>query len=94
MGSPNLIIKKKNITICLISDIGEAKKQLVRTPFPIPKISTILKEMEGFTHTKTLDLNMGYYTIRLDVDAQKICRIILPWSKYSYLQLPKGTACS
>jgi hypothetical protein len=31
---------------------------------------------------------MGYYTIRLDLDTSKICTIILPWGKYSYLRLP------
>ena len=33
---------------------------------------------------------MGYYTIRLDGDAQKICTLVLPWGKYSYLRLPMG----
>ena len=37
---------------------------------------------------------MGYYTIRLDPDASKICTIIMPWGKYSYLWLPMGVACS
>ena len=37
---------------------------------------------------------MGYYTIRLDGDAQKICTIVLPWGKYSYLRLPMGVAGS
>ena len=37
---------------------------------------------------------MGYYTIRLDPDAQKLCTIILPWGKYSYLRLPMGVANS
>ena len=46
--------------------------------------------MEGFTYATALDLNMGYYTIRLDADSQKICTIILPWGKYSYLRLPMG----
>ena len=41
-----------------------------------------------------LDLNMGYYTIRLDPDASKICTIIFPWGKYSYLHLPMGIAGS
>ncbi len=50
--------------------------------------------MEGFTFATALDLNMGYYTIRLDPDASKICTIILPWGKYSYLRLPMGVACS
>jgi hypothetical protein len=66
----------------------------VRKPFPIPKISTVLQELEGFTYATALDLNMGYYTIRLDPDASKICTIILPWGKYSYLRLPMGIAGS
>jgi hypothetical protein len=33
---------------------------------------------------------MGYYTIRLDPDASKICTIIFPWGKYSYKRLPMG----
>jgi hypothetical protein len=33
---------------------------------------------------------MGYYTIRLDPDASKICTIIFLWEKYSYKQLPMG----
>ena len=50
--------------------------------------------MEGFTFATSLDLNMGYYTIRLDPDAQKICTIVLPWGKYSYMCLPMGIAGS
>ena len=69
-------------------------RKKVRTPYPIPKISTVLQEMEGFTYATALGLNMGYYTIRLDPDAQKLCTIILPWGKYSYLRLPMGVAGS
>jgi hypothetical protein len=68
--------------------------QIVRKPFPIPRISTVLQELEGFTYDTALDLSMGYYTIRLDPDVSKICTIILPWGKYSCLRLPMGIACS
>ncbi len=44
----------------------------------------VLEELEGFTFATALDLNMGYYTIRLDPDASKICTIIFPWGKYSW----------
>jgi hypothetical protein len=37
---------------------------------------------------------MGYFTIRLDPDASKICTVIFPWGKYSYEQLPMGNADS
>ena len=43
------------------------------------KISTVLQELEGFTYATALDLNMGYYTIRLDHDMSKICAIIFLW---------------
>ena len=48
----------------VVSDFRELNKRVVRKPFPIPKISTVLQELEGFTHATALDLNMGYYTIR------------------------------
>jgi hypothetical protein len=50
----------------------------------------ILQELEGFTYATALDLNMGYYTIRLNPMAFKMCTIIFPWGKYSYKWLPMG----
>jgi hypothetical protein len=70
-----------------ISDFRELNKRIVRKPYPIPKISMMLQELEA------LDLNMSYYTIRLDLDpaASKMCTIIIfPWGKYSYKRLPMG----
>ncbi len=64
----------------------------MRKPYPIPKISTTLQELEGFTYATILDVNMGYYTVRLDSTAAKMCTIIFPWSKYSYQRLPMGFA--
>jgi hypothetical protein len=93
-ASPTFIIPKKDNTIRVVSDFREITKRMVRKPFPTPKISTVLQELEGFTYATDLDLNMGYYTIRLDPDASKICTIILPWGKYSYLRLSMGVACS
>ncbi len=51
-----------------------------------------MQEIEEFSYATALDLNMGYYTIRLDPDASKICTIIFPWGKYFYKRLPKGIA--
>jgi hypothetical protein len=61
-----------------ISDFPELNKCIVRKPYPIPKISTTLQELEGFTYVTALDLNMGYYTIRLDSKSSKMCTIIFP----------------
>ncbi len=88
-ASPSFIMPKKNRTVRFLSNFQEVNKRLITKPFPIPKISTVL-QLEGFTFATALDLNMGYYTIRLDPDASRICTVIFPWGKYSYKRLPMG----
>ncbi len=43
-ASPSFIIPKKNRTVRFLSNFWEVNKRLIRKPFPIPKISTVLKE--------------------------------------------------
>ncbi len=57
MGAAN--ISKKASTVRTISDFRELNKRIVRKPYPIPKISTILQELEGFTYVTALDINKG-----------------------------------
>ena len=97
-ASPTFTIPKKDMTVWTIvrtiSDFRKLNKRIVRRPYPIPKISTTLQELEGFTYATALDLNMGYYTIRLDPMAVEMCTIIFPFGKYSYLRLPMGMSGS
>ncbi len=72
LDSPYFIIPKKDNTLCFISNFREVSKRPVKKPFPIPIISTVLQELEGFTFATSLDLNMGYYIIRLGPDTSKI----------------------
>ncbi len=87
---PTFIIPQKDSTVHTISDFRELNKHIVKNPYPIPKISTILQELEGFNYATALGLNMAYYTIRLDPPASEMCTIIFPWGKYSYKRLPMG----
>ena len=63
--SPSFIIPKKDKTVRFTSDFREEIKRLIKKLFPIPKISTVLQELEDFTFATALDVNMGYYTIQL-----------------------------
>jgi hypothetical protein len=90
LALPTFIIAQKDSTVHTISDSRELNKRIVRKPYPIPKISMILQELEGFTYATALDINMDYYAIRLDPMPFKKCTIILPWGKYSYKRLPMG----
>jgi hypothetical protein len=93
-AAPLFMQQKKNNTVSFLTDFREVNKRLVRKPFPIPQIIVVLQELEGFNFATALNLNMGYYTIRLDPDAFRICMIIFPLGKYSFKRLPLGIAGS
>jgi hypothetical protein len=54
----SFITPKKEQTVRFLSDFWEVNKRLVRKPFPIPKISTVLQEIEGFSYATALDLGV------------------------------------
>jgi hypothetical protein len=91
---PSSAIPKKNGTIRVVTDFRKLNLLLKRHPFPIPKIgkADMIRSMEGFTFASALDLNMAYYYIKLDADAdnQKLYTIVLSWGKYKYKLLPMG----
>ncbi len=71
MGLSNIYNPKEGYNSAGYLIIEELNKWIVWQPYPIPKISTTLQELEGFTYAKALDPSMGYYTIRLDPMAVK-----------------------
>jgi hypothetical protein len=91
-ASPSFAIPKKNGTIIVVTDFRKLNLLLKRHPFPIPKIQhrDMIRSMEGFTFASALDVNTGYYHIKLDADAQKLCTIVFPWGKYKHKRLPMG----
>ena len=52
----------------------------------------ILSNLEGFQYSMSLDLKMGYYHIPLSKNKSNLCKIILPWGKCCYKNLPMGVA--
>jgi hypothetical protein len=79
---PSFAIPKKNGTMRVVTDFRKLNFLLKHHPFPIPKIgeTDMIRSMGGFTFASALYLNMGYHHIKLDVDAQKLCKIIFPSS--------------
>ena len=69
-ASPTFIIPKKNGTVRFISDFRYVNKCLIHKPYPIPKIADVLQKLEGVKYATSLDLHMGYFTVRLDSDSQ------------------------
>ena len=89
-AAPTFIIPKKDGKLRFVSDFRELNKRIERTPYPIPHVQDMMLNLEGFQYATALDLNMGYYHVRLDPDSRKLCTIILPFGKFEYQRLPQG----
>jgi hypothetical protein len=68
--------------------------QIKRKPFPLPKISDLLRKLSQFKYATAINLSTGYYHIPLDLEAHKMCTTILPWGKYQYKRLTMGVNTS
>ena len=94
-GTPVFIIPKKEGTIQFLTDYRQINQGIVRKPYPIPRISETLQQMEGFQFaTGALDLNMGYYTIQLSPKSKDLTTIVTEFGKFRYNVLPMGLCIS
>jgi len=71
-AAPTFIIPKKDGSVRFISDFRELNKRILRKPYPIPNVQDMLLNLEGFQWATSLDLNMGYYHIRLDPSSKEL----------------------
>ena len=53
-----------------------------------------MQQLEGFQYATTLDLNMGYYTIRLSPPSQGMMAIINKFGKFRYNNTSLGMCAS
>ena len=74
--------KPKSNRVNFISDLINLNKKLKQKPYPSPKINEMLLKLEVSQYAASLDLDIGYYHIRLSKNASNLCKIILPWRKY------------
>ncbi|POM81556.1 Retrovirus Polyprotein [Phytophthora palmivora] len=89
-ASPAFVLPKANRTVRLLCDSRRLNKQLVRHPWPMPKINELFRNIPRFVFVTVLDLNMGYYAIHLAHRSSLLTAFILPFGKYRWLRLPMG----
>ena len=83
--TPVFIIPKKEGTVCFLTDFRKVNGQIVRKPFPIPKIADTLQQLEGFKYATSLYLNMVYYTIPFSEFSKNITTIVTEFCKFRYM---------
>ena len=77
-AAPTFIQPKKTGDVRILTDFRKLNIMLKRKPFPLPKISQLLRKLSGFQYATAIALSMGYYHIPLDIPSQQLCTTILP----------------
>ena len=72
---PLFTISKPDGSLRSLADLREVNKVIKRRPYPLPKITDMLQKLEGFMYATSLDLNMGYYHMRLTPFSSKLCTV-------------------
>jgi len=81
-GSPTFIIPKNQGTVRFVTDFRRLNAKIIRKPYPIPRITDTLQQLEGFQYATSLDMNMGYYHLSLDRESSDMCMIVTEFGKY------------
>jgi hypothetical protein len=88
---PIFIIPKKNGALRVVTDFRKLNLLLKHCVSPISYSKDWGYEMfnSRVSFATELDLNMGYYHMKIDADSQRLCTIVFPWhvEKYKYKRL-------
>ena len=75
-GTTLLIISTKEGAVRFITDYCRLHLTSVRNPYILPTIGKTMQNLEGFHYMTALDINMGYYTMRLSPAIQDMMTIV------------------
>ena len=89
-----VIIPKKEGTVCFIMDYRRLNQKLIRNLYPLPRIGKTMQQLEVLQYVAVLDLNMRYYTIRFSPGRQYMTVIVIEFGKFRYNRLPMGMCAS
>jgi hypothetical protein len=67
-AATTFIQAKKTGDVRILTDFRRLNAQIKRKPFPLQKISDLLRKLNGFKYAMEIDLSMGYYHIPLDLE--------------------------
>jgi hypothetical protein len=89
-ASPCFGVPKKDGSIRLVMDFRKLNSVLKQKEYPLPSIDEMFQNIRGFIFASTIDLNMGYLSIPLTVETQKLLTIVTQFGFFECCVLPIG----
>ena len=89
-GSPCLFVKKKSGELRLVIDYRKLNAATIKMNYSLPRIDESLEKFRGSKYFSKLDLNSGYFQIRIAEDDVKKTAFNTRFGSYQFRVLPFG----
>lgn len=89
-SSPAFVTRKSNDKLRLLLDYRALNSITLKEEYPFPGIDETLRGLYGRTIFSNIDLNQGYYQIRLNEKLIPYTAFDLQFGRYEFLRIPFG----
>ncbi len=88
--SPFFVIIEKNNDLRLVIDYRKLNTHTIKMAYPIPSLNNQITTLHGCTRFSSIDMNSGYYQIKMNPDDIYKTAFITPFGQYEFLRMPFG----
>ncbi|WVZ80573.1 hypothetical protein U9M48_028039 [Paspalum notatum var. saurae] len=89
-GAPVLFSEKKDKSLRLCTDYRELNKVTIKNKYPLPRIDDLFKQLQGSQVSSKIDLQSGYYQVKVRSSDIPKTAISARYGHYEYLVMPFG----
>jgi hypothetical protein len=89
-GAPVLFVQKKDGTLRMCLDYRLLNSQTIKSKYPLPRIDQLIDQLNGAKILSSLDLQSGYYQIRISPEDVPKTAFLTPFGQYQFKVMSFG----
>ena len=93
-SSPVLFVRKKDGSLRMVIDYRALNKKTVKDRYPLPRIDELIDKLGRAKFFTKMDLQQGFYQIRIREEDVPKSAFSTPWGSYQLLVMPMGQSNS
>ena len=92
---PIVVVPKVNSDrVRITTDLTALNKSVIRELWQMPGVDYTLANIGKSSHYSKIDLNSGYFQVKLDDNSKELTTFLTPFGRFRYLRIPQGLSSS